>query len=181
MSKITYGLTCDFCDQYFTAEREHARFCSDAHRVAWHRARAQRMNSGVELADARRIPPSHIARALVDADRAARSARSTQPKPRSRPRAQSVGRGDYAEMLRVFGMDDAQRSEDLWPRFAAASELIKTTPAAGSTASLPGSGRRTAPSCSPLGIGARTRRRRAWPRPSLRCAMSRSSRPSSRM
>ena len=55
MSKITYGLTCDFCDEYFTAEREHARFCSDAHRVAWHRARAQRMNSGVELADARRL------------------------------------------------------------------------------------------------------------------------------
>ena len=57
MSKITYGLTCDFCDQYFTAEREHARFCSDAHRVAWHRARAQRMNSGVELADGRGCSP----------------------------------------------------------------------------------------------------------------------------
>ena len=37
------------------AEREHARFCSDAHRVAWHRARAQRMNSSVELADARGV------------------------------------------------------------------------------------------------------------------------------
>ena len=49
-------------------------------------------------------------------------------------------------MLRVLGMDDPQRSEDLLAtRLTAASELIET-PAARSTASLPGSGRRTAPS-----------------------------------
>lgn len=181
MSKITYGLTCDFCDQYFTAEREHARFCSDAHRVAWHRARAQRMNSSVELADTRRIRPGQIARALVDADRAARSARSTQPKPRSRPRAQSVGRGDYAEMLRVLGMDDPQRSEDL----LAAVHSRQRVDQEETRRKVDGlaSGLRKANRTELLAVG-------DWrqnPTPARlaeagsACAMSRSSRPSSRM
>src|SRR5262249_15993146 len=31
--------TCDHCGQHFIPKRRSARFCSDAHKMAWHRAR----------------------------------------------------------------------------------------------------------------------------------------------
>jgi hypothetical protein len=112
MSKITYGRTCEWCAEYFTAERDHARFCSDTHRVAWHRERAQLESRSTRTltvsAPSYVGSPDQLVRALVDADRSARSARS---KPQPSPKR--VSRGDYAEMKRVLGMDDPQRSEDL--------------------------------------------------------------------
>jgi hypothetical protein len=109
MSKITFGRTCEWCGDYFTAERDHARFCSDSHRVAWHRLRAQHENRSTSR--------------LRSTPAAGQSVTETH-------KITAGGSPNPAEVFRVLGMsDDSQRVRDRLAAFRDREKVDRASPA----------------------------------------------------